>query len=113
MNNAKKQKWENQSSRQENLKYQRNISSKDEHNKDRKQYRPNRSRRDQEKMVRIPRKTVQKDLNDPDNHDGVVTCPEQINQIAFLVLRPSDKSIAHLCAGKGAYICQTALYDCM
>lgn len=31
----------------------------------------------------------------------------------FLVLRLSDKSIAHLCAGKVAYICQTALYDCM
>ena len=27
-------------------------------------------------MARTPRRTVQKDLNDPDNHDGVVTCPE-------------------------------------
>ena len=61
---------------QENWRLQRNISCKDGHNKGQKWYRPNRSRRDQEKMVRIPRRTVQKDLNDPDNHDGVVTCPE-------------------------------------
>ena len=27
-------------------------------------------------MARTPRRTIQKDLNDPDNHDGVVTCPE-------------------------------------
>ena len=27
-------------------------------------------------MARIPRRIVQKYLNDPDNHDGVVTCPE-------------------------------------
>jgi len=27
-------------------------------------------------MARIPRRIVQKYLKDPDNHDGVVTCPE-------------------------------------
>ena len=27
-------------------------------------------------MARIHRRTIQKDLNDPDNHDGVTTNPE-------------------------------------
>ena len=27
-------------------------------------------------MARIHRRTLQKDLNDPDNHDGVITHPE-------------------------------------
>ena len=30
-------------------------------------------RRDEEEMVRIHRRTIQNGLNDPDNHDGVVT----------------------------------------
>ena len=49
-----------------------NISCKYGHNKGQKQYGPNRSRR-QEGVARIHRKTIQKDLNDPDNHDGVIT----------------------------------------
>ena len=27
-------------------------------------------------MARIHRRTIKKDLNDPDNHDGVITCQE-------------------------------------
>ena len=27
-------------------------------------------------MARIHRRTIKKDLNDPDNHDGVITCLE-------------------------------------
>ena len=38
-----------------------------------KWYGPNRSRRYQEEVARIHRRTVQKDLHDPDNHDGVIT----------------------------------------
>ena len=33
---------------------------------------PNRSRRDLEEAAIIHRRTVQKGLNDPDNHDGVI-----------------------------------------
>ena len=43
------------------------------HNKGQKQYRPNRSRRYLEEVARIHRKTIQKNLNDPDNHDAIVT----------------------------------------
>ena len=46
------------------------------HNKGQKWYGPNRSRRYEEKVARIHRRTVQKkkkDLHDPDNHNGVIT----------------------------------------
>ena len=33
-------------------------------------YGPNRSRRYPEEVSRIQRRTIQKDLNEPDNHDG-------------------------------------------
>ena len=47
---------------------------KDRHNKGQKLYGPNRSRRYEEEVERIHRKTIQKkDFNDPDNHDGVIT----------------------------------------
>ena len=36
-------------------------------------YGPNKSRRYQEELARINRRTVQKDLHDPDNHDDVIT----------------------------------------
>ena len=38
-----------------------------------KWYGPNRSRRYQEEVARIHRRTVQKRSQDPDNHDGVIT----------------------------------------
>ena len=38
--------------------------------------RPSRSRRDQEEMERIHRRTIQKDPNEPDNHNGVVSHPD-------------------------------------
>ena len=50
-----------------------NISCKDGHDKGQKWYRPNRSRRYYEEVTRIHRRTIQKDLHDPDNHDGVIT----------------------------------------
>ena len=50
---------------QENQRYQGNISCKDGHNKGQKWQGPNRSRRDQEKVTRIQRRTIQKGLSDP------------------------------------------------
>ena len=52
--------------------YQGDISCKDGHDKRQKWERPNRSRR-KEEVARIHRKTIQKGLNDQDNHDGVIT----------------------------------------
>ena len=58
---------------QENQRYRGNISCKDGLNKGQKWYGPNRSRRYEEEMARVHRRTLQKDLHDPDNHDGVIT----------------------------------------
>ena len=41
--------------------------------KEQKQYGPNRSRRYEEEVARIHRRTIQKNLHDPDNHEGVIT----------------------------------------
>ena len=49
-----------------------NISCKDGHDKGQKWYRPNRSRRYYEEVTRIHRRTIQKDLHDPDNHNDVI-----------------------------------------
>ena len=62
-----------QRSFQENQRYQGNISCKDGHNKGQKWYGPIRSRRYYEEVARIYRRTIQKDLHDPDNHNGVIT----------------------------------------
>ena len=43
------------------------------HNKGQKWYGPNRSRRYYKEVTRIHRRTIQKDLHDPDNHNGVIT----------------------------------------
>ena len=48
----------------------KNNLSKEGHNKGQKPYGPNRSRRYPEEVSRIQRRTIQKDLNEPDNHDG-------------------------------------------
>ena len=51
-----------------------NISGKEGLDKGQKWYGPNRSRRYEEEVARIHRRTVQKkDLHDPDNHNGVIT----------------------------------------
>ena len=44
---------------------QGNISCKEGYSKGQKWQGPNRSRRDQEKVTRIQRRTIQKGLNDP------------------------------------------------
>ena len=58
------------------MRSQGNISCKDGHKNGQKWYGPNRHRRYSEEVARIHRRTLQKDLNDPDNHDGVITHPE-------------------------------------
>ena len=72
-NRGKQQNWKDQRSLQENQSYQGNISCKDGLDKGQKWYGPSRSRRYKEEVTRIHRKTIQKDLNDPDNHNGVIT----------------------------------------
>ena len=42
-------------------------------NKGQKLYGPNRSRRYEEQVARIHRRTIQKNLHDSDNYDGVIT----------------------------------------
>ena len=54
------------------IRYQGNILCKDGHHKGQKWYVPNRSRRYKE-VARIPRRTIQKDLHDPENHNDVIT----------------------------------------
>ena len=58
---------------QENQRYQGNISCKDGLNKGQKIYGPNKSKRYYKEVTRIHWRMIQKDLNDPDNHNGVVT----------------------------------------
>ena len=50
-----------------------NILSHSLLDKGQKWYVPNRSRRYQEEVARIHRRTVQKDLHNPGNHHGVIT----------------------------------------
>ena len=56
--------------------YQGNISFKDGHNKGQKWKGPNKSRRDKKRWQEYTEELQNKGLNDPDNHDGVVTYPE-------------------------------------
>ena len=46
---------------------------KDGQNKGDKYYGPNKSRRYSEELARIHRRTIQKNLHDQDNHDGMIT----------------------------------------
>ena len=55
------------------IRYQRNISCRDRHNKGQKWYGPNRSRRYLEELARIHKELYKKDLHNPDNHNGVIT----------------------------------------
>ena len=57
---------------QENQRSQRNSSCKVGHNKGQKRYEPNRRRIHQEEGAKIHRRTIQKDINDFDNHYGVI-----------------------------------------
>ena len=71
-NRGKQENGKDQRSCQENQRYQGNISCKDGHDKGQKWYRPNRSRI--KKRCQEDREELYKTgLNDPDNHDGVIT----------------------------------------
>ena len=71
-NRGKQQNGKDQRSLQENQKYQRNISCKDGLNKGQKWYGPNRRRRYKEEVARIYRRTLEKNLHNQDNYDGVI-----------------------------------------
>ena len=71
-NRGKRQNGKDQKSLQENWRYQENISFKDGHNKGHKWYGRNRGRKCEEEAARIHRRTLQKDLNVADNHNGVI-----------------------------------------
>ena len=58
---------------QENQRYQRSISCKDGLNKGQKCYGPNRNKRYKKKWKEYMDELYKKDLNDPDNREGVVT----------------------------------------
>ena len=49
------------------------MSCKDGHNKGQKWYGPNRSRLYLKQVARIHRRTIQKYLQEPDNHEGMTT----------------------------------------
>ena len=59
-NRGKQQDEKDQRSLQENQRYEGNFSCKDGHNKGQKWYGPNRSRRYQEEVARIHRRTIKK-----------------------------------------------------
>ena len=65
--------WERLEIFQENLRYQENISCKDGHKKQQKWYRPNRSRDIKKRWQKYTEKLCKKDLNDMDNHHGMIT----------------------------------------
>ena len=65
--------WERLEIFPENQRYQENISCKDGLNRRKKWYGTNRSRRYEEEVAGIHRKTVQTDLHDTDHQDGVIT----------------------------------------
>ena len=75
MNNAKKWRktieWERLEISQENWRYQRNISCKDGHNKDSKD--PTEAEDIKKRWQEYTEELDEKDLNDLDNHDGVIT----------------------------------------
>ena len=70
-NRGEQQNGEDERS-QENWSDQENISCKDGQNKGQKWKRPNRSRKIR-KMWQEYIKLCKESLNDPDNHDGVIT----------------------------------------
>ena len=71
-NRGKQQNGKDQRSLQENQRYQGNISCKDGLDKGQKWYGPNRRRRYKEEVARIYRRTLEKNLHNQDNYDGVI-----------------------------------------
>ena len=75
-NRGKQQNGKDQRSPQENQRYQRNISCKDGHNKGQKWYDLTEAKNIKKKWQEYTERLYKKDLNDPDNHHGVITHQE-------------------------------------
>ena len=69
---GKQQNGKDQSSLQENQRYQANISCKDGHNKEQKWYK---EAEDIKRWQECSEELCKKDLHNQDNHDGVITHP--------------------------------------
>ena len=73
-NRGKQQNGKDQRSLQENQGYQRNISSKDGHNKGQKKHMDLKESEDiKKRWQEYTEELYKKDLHDPDCHDGVIT----------------------------------------
>ena len=72
-NRGKEQNRKDQRSLQENQRYQGNISCKDGHNKDRNCRALTEAEDIKKKWQEYTEELYKKDLQDPDNHDGVTT----------------------------------------
>ena len=72
-NRGKQQNGENQRSLQENQRYEGNISCKDGHNKGQKWYGITEAEDIKTRCQEYTEGLYKKDLNDPNNHDGVIT----------------------------------------
>ena len=72
-NRGKQQNGKDQKSLHENQRYQRNISCKDGHNKGQKWYDLTEAKNIKKKWQEYTEEPYKKDLNDPDNFDGVIT----------------------------------------
>ena len=70
-NRGKQQNGKDQSSLQENQRYQGNISFKDGHNKGQKWYGPNRSRDSTKRWQEYTEELYKEDIHNPDNNDIV------------------------------------------
>ena len=74
---AKKQRkrteWERLEISSRKSENQRNIPCKDGHSKGQKWYGPNRSSRYKKRQQEYTEELYKRDLNDPDNHNGVIT----------------------------------------
>ena len=71
--NRGKLAWERLEISSRKLEIPRKLFIQGGHNKGQKRYGPNRSRTYYEEVARIHRRTIQKNLNDADNHNGVIT----------------------------------------
>ena len=72
-NGEKQQNGKDQSSLQENKRYQGKISCKDRHNKGQKQYGPIEAEDIKKMWQEYTEQIYKKDLHDPDIHDGMIT----------------------------------------
>ena len=100
--------WETLEISSRKLEIPRENSYKDGHNKRQKLFGPKRSRRYWEEVARI-HKTVQKSLNDPDNHDGGFPSSSAGKESTCNAEEPSAISGLGRSPGEGiGYICHNS-----